>query len=85
MLVEPLSFEEQFKLKYSRSASSRPSVSTIQITDTIKVGTPTKETKEMDRTKTTLFSGCRSAFTENTNMYYSSWMSKGLMWVQVLH
>ena len=69
VFVEPLTFEEQFKLKYGRSVGRPAFVSALPVTETCKAVTPTKETKEMDSVKTIISSGLRSAFTEYTNKH----------------
>ena len=53
VFVELLTFEEQFKLKYGRSACRPVSVPAIPITETCKADTFVKETKDAKSVKTT--------------------------------
>ena len=55
IFVKPITFEEQFKLRYGRSVSRTTSVSAILITETSKADIPVKETTEIDKTKNTIF------------------------------
>ena len=54
VFVEPLTSEEQFKLKYGRSVGRSASVSNVSITEICEADTSTKETKGMDSIETTM-------------------------------
>ena len=51
IFVKSITLEEQFKLRYGRSASRPTSISVVPITETSKADVPIKETKEIDNTK----------------------------------
>ena len=64
VLMELLTFEDWFKLKYDKSVGRTSFVSTLPIAETYKADTPTKETKKINSVITTIFSESRSAFME---------------------